>query len=115
MTLPADAPAWLRDVVTDLVRAQVRSEERFAGVETQLSALTRLSAQYGERLDRLTAVQEQTTALLAHQSRRLDGIETQISKLTQTVTQQSDRLNRLAEMQQQQGGSLTGSRDCSSR
>ena len=39
MTMPADAPVWLRDILTELARAQVRSEDRFAAVESQLVRL----------------------------------------------------------------------------
>jgi hypothetical protein len=61
MTMPADAPAWLHDILLELTRAQVRSEERFVAVEAQLGALATaqqqmaaLLAQHDDRLGQLT-------------------------------------------------------------
>jgi hypothetical protein len=127
MTMPADAPAWLRDVLTELARAQAlaeqqlttlaaaqeRSEERFAAVETQLTRLAaaqtaseqRLDqlaaaqARTEDRLDRLAAAQEQTAA---QHTERLDRLDTLAAQLVTVQQQMHTRLtgveNRLGDL-----------------
>lgn len=102
MTIPADAPAWLRDILTELSRAQVRSEERFAAVEAQL---TRLSAaqerselrldRIDERLDRLAAAQEQMAALLAHHDERLDRLAATQEQIAALLRRHDERFDRI--------------------
>jgi len=106
MTMPADAPAWLRDILTELGRAQAlagqqlatlamaqaRSEERFAAVEAQLARLAAAQERSEGRLDRLAAAQEATATLLgalaASTERRFAAIEAQLA-------QHGERLDRI--------------------
>jgi hypothetical protein len=95
MTMPADAPAWLHDILIELSRAQVRSEERFAAVEAQLGALTAAQqqtseelAKHNERLDRLDRLIAQQGELLAQHEERLGRIETRLDQQGDLLAQQ---------------------------
>jgi hypothetical protein len=87
MTMPADAPAWLRDVLTDLARAQAQA----AG---QITTLAAAQGRTEERLDRLTAAQAETA--------------TQLAQLVGVVQQMNDRLARVEVALGAHGGRLRG-------
>jgi hypothetical protein len=76
--MPTDAPTWLRDILTELARAQ-----------EQTGALL---ARHDERLDRLTAAQTETATQLAQlvgvvqqMNTRLRGVENRLGDLAGQV------------------------------
>jgi DNA repair exonuclease SbcCD ATPase subunit len=110
MTMPADAPAWLRDVLTDLTRAQALAEQ-------QLATLAAAQARTEDRLDRLAAAQEQTVAqlaaLTASTERRFATIEAQLAqhgerldRIDALLTRHDERLDRIEQRLDRHGDQL---------
>jgi hypothetical protein len=109
MSAPGDTPAWLRDALTDLARAQARSEERFTAVEAQVARLAatqeradgRLEAVEAELarhrtlLERLAETQAQTTALLAQHNEWLGRLDARLDEQSAMLVQHSSQLGRL--------------------
>lgn len=95
MTMPADAPTWLRDILTELARAQVRSEDRFATVESQLVALTTAQERTSEQLAALTAAQRQTSEQLARHDAQLATLVAAQEQMAALLARHDDRLGQL--------------------
>jgi len=115
MTMPTDAPAWLRDVLTDLARAQAlaaqqlarlaaaqtASEQRFAAIEAQLAQLATAQEQTAAQLAafaasterRLTAIEAQ----LAQHGERLDRIDALLARHDERLDRIEAQLSRLAD------------------
>ena len=92
MTMPTDAPAWLRDVLTDLARAQALAAQQLARLAAAQTASEQRFAAIEAQLAQLATAQEQTAAQLAafaaSTERRLTAIEAQLA-------QHGERLDRI--------------------
>lgn len=113
--MPAGTPAWLRDALEDLARAQVRSEERFAAAhaetETQLSRLAAAQARTDQRFEEFAAAQKRTDERLDQLATAQQDTAAQVALLAAVQTRTNDRLDRVETALQQltdRVGGLTG-------